>query len=270
MPTLSICNLQTAETAPLRRDVCHTHAAWVHAQLGTASESELQEFLDHADVAEYAAQPGQPDESGIFVAVADAMDELGDDPYEALVKGLIKAGKTLEDFAAAVPGSRVIDGCWVPCPGTFITSTTDEVEYEAATPKEAAEQHAADFYEAEDETQFIEVAVWRHGFDADGDAARVGHRTFSIAVDPQEPECTHEDGHDWRSPIEIVGGIEENPGVQGNGGGVVIEQVCMRCGCKKTTDTWAQNPATGEQGLTSIKYTPGHYAEEVAALAAGE
>lgn len=74
----------------------------------------------------------------------------------------------------------------------------------------------------------------------------------------KEPKCV--DGeHDWQSPWEIVGGIKDNPGVWGKGGGVIVNEVCMKCGCKKTTDTWAQRPDTGEQGLTSVSYEPNFY-----------
>ena len=51
--------------------------------------------------------------------------------------------------------------------------------------------------------------------------------------------------------------------VWGSGGGVRIEEVCMRCGCSKTTDTWAQDPSDGEQGLDSTSYVPRKYAGEV-------
>jgi hypothetical protein len=87
---------------------------------------------------------------------------------------------------------------------------------------------------------------------------------LTVNVDPVEPGCS-ERAHDWQSPVEIVGGIEENPGVVGHGGGVIISECCMHCGCKRTTDTWAQRRDTGEQGLTSVKYEEGGYAEELAA-----
>ncbi len=77
----------------------------------------------------------------------------------------------------------------------------------------------------------------------------------TVQSDEDEPDCSGDDGvHDWQSPIELVGGIKENPGVWGNGGGVIITEVCMCCGCKRVTDTWAQRPDTGEQGLTSVSY----------------
>lgn len=88
----------------------------------------------------------------------------------------------------------------------------------------------------------------------------------TTAIDPPEPDCDDGQTHDWQSPHSILGGLEENPGVQGNGGGVIIEEVCMICGCSKTTDTWAQNPENGEQGLTSVEYDAGRYRDEIEAL----
>lgn len=86
-----------------------------------------------------------------------------------------------------------------------------------------------------------------------------------VALHPDEPECS-ESEHDWQSPHEILGGLAENPGVWGSGGGVVIHEVCMHCGCERVTDTWAQDPVDGEQGLRSVEYEPGKYASEVEAM----
>jgi hypothetical protein len=89
---------------------------------------------------------------------------------------------------------------------------------------------------------------------------------ITITIEPDEPSCTDSrgDDHDWQSPIELVGGIKENPGVFGHGGGVRIHEVCIYCGTERVTDTWAQNPANGEQGLNSVEYEEGKYADEVA------
>ena len=85
-------------------------------------------------------------------------------------------------------------------------------------------------------------------------SGRAGDReSVTIALDPTEPECEGEE-HDWRSPIALVGGIKENPGVWGHGGGVTIHEVCGNCGVHRHKDTWAQNPETGEQGLDSVRY----------------
>jgi len=89
------------------------------------------------------------------------------------------------------------------------------------------------------------------------------HDSDSVRCDPPEPRCT-ESEHDWASPHAIVGGLRENPGVWGHGGGVVVHEVCVHCGCKRTTDTWAQDPTNGRQGLESVSYEPGRYAKEIA------
>lgn len=89
----------------------------------------------------------------------------------------------------------------------------------------------------------------------------------TVAINPIEPTCPGYAEHDWSSPYEIVGGVKENPGVHGHGGGVIITEVCMQCGCKRTTDTWAQDRSTGEQGLESVEYERVAYsAEELAAV----
>lgn len=76
----------------------------------------------------------------------------------------------------------------------------------------------------------------------------------TITVPAEDPDCDVEGGHDWQSPHQVVGGIKENPGVSVHGGGVIITEVCSRCGIYRITDTWAQNPSTGEQGLESVEF----------------
>lgn len=95
----------------------------------------------------------------------------------------------------------------------------------------------------------------KHDTDSD-DRANEG---VMLQLDPEEPDCVDGEEHDWQSPIELVGGIQENPGVWGHGGGAVITEACMRCGCGKETDTWAQDRSTGIQGLESVSYTVGEF-----------
>jgi hypothetical protein len=83
------------------------------------------------------------------------------------------------------------------------------------------------------------------------DADRVDVR---VAFEPAEPNCDHDGGHDWKSPHSVLGGLEDNPGVWGKGGGVVIREVCLHCGAYRVTDTWAQDRSTGVQGLESVTY----------------
>ena len=120
-----------------------------------------------------------------------------------------------------------------------------EEEIEADSPREAARQYVAAGEWGDDLiTSWVHVWVWTN--DEDRDRIRV-------PIEPTEPECTSDD-HDWRNPLSVVGGLKENPGVYGHGAGVTITEVCKHCGWYRITDTWAQDPSTGEQGLESIEY----------------
>ena len=77
----------------------------------------------------------------------------------------------------------------------------------------------------------------------------------TITIEPIAPDCPGGD-HDWESPVEIVGGIEDNPGVWGQGAGVIITTVCRHCGIYQIINTWDQRTNTGEQGLESTLYKP--------------
>ena len=54
-------------TAELVRDVCHTHPEWVHQQLGTSTESEIQGILDGTSEHEYALHAGKEDTMGAYI-----------------------------------------------------------------------------------------------------------------------------------------------------------------------------------------------------------
>jgi hypothetical protein len=113
------------------------------------------------------------------------------------------------------------------------------------------------------ETSWVSVMVWREGVNADGEIVEVDEERITATLEAIEPPCIDGNSHDWQSPHEIVGGLHDNPGVNGHGGGIIYTEVCMRCGCARITDTWAQNPADGEQGLTSVAYDPGRYVDEI-------
>lgn len=177
----------------------------------------------------------------------------------------LEAGESVDVLAADL-GLEVgtIDGePAIVLPGWRADDGNAEVEYPAArSGREAAEEYVADGdWNEVTETCWIRVASWRAGLyledgeacEGEVDGSREHH---TIALDPEEPECTHAAGHDWQSPYELLGGCEENPGCWGSGGGIVINKVCAHCGAYLVTDTWAQNPETGEQGLTSIEYRP--------------
>lgn len=124
--------------------------------------------------------------------------------------------------------------------------------------REAAERWAAGDWGDNDSTIWVDVTIRD---DNTGKAVD----TVTVAIDPDEPPCIQGEEHDWQAPHDLVGGLDENPGVVGHGGGVLISEVCMHCGCGRKTDTWAQRPDTGEQGLVSLTYTKGEYTNAVSA-----
>lgn len=81
------------------------------------------------------------------------------------------------------------------------------------------------------------------------------HVEIRVTLHPPAPACAGGHAHDWRSPIMLVGGIPENPGVAAHGGGVNVHEICAHCGTHLHTDTWATDPDTGEHG-TKIYYAP--------------
>ena len=79
---LKIRNKATREVAELHRDVCHEHAAWIHSQLGTEAESDLQLCLDNLSLTEFAENAGSEDACGIFMSVPEADEYLGAERIE--------------------------------------------------------------------------------------------------------------------------------------------------------------------------------------------
>ena len=79
--------------------------------------------------------------------------------------------------------------------------------------------------------------------------------TVTVAIAAIAPRCaSRDDEHVWSDDVRFVGGLNENPGVFGHGGGVKVGRVCLRCGCQRVEDSWAQRPDTGEQGLDAVSY----------------
>ena len=116
--------------------------------------------------------------------------------------------------------------------------------------REAAEW-ARDGWNAVDRTFWVRV-------DVEGEDGHISRS--KVPIDPEPPKCvSSEHEHDWQGPHRLVGGLEENPGVVGHGGGVRITRVCMHCGCKRVTDTFASDPVDGERGLESVRYEAGAF-----------
>lgn len=142
---------------------------------------------------------------------------------------------------------------WIPAMPTYMCwdESGTRVEISAESAVQAAKAYVADGdWGDHDETIWVRVRTAELATDGSlGDT-----ELHTVAIEPTEPACSFDEGHDWQSPHELVGGLEENPGVFGHGGGVLINEVCAHCGCRRITDTWAQDPLSGEQGLRSVEY----------------
>ncbi|MEM7820034.1 MAG: hypothetical protein QW761_00300 [Candidatus Aenigmatarchaeota archaeon] len=173
---------------------------------------------------------------------------------EAVVK-LLDAGMSPELVAQKIGAE--LDGKIIWLPGYCAICDNDiDVYYEdASDPREAAEEYAS-AYLPENKTYWCNVLTRRIGYDTESRAEVYDDLFCSVKIDPEEPPCVEGAEHDWCAPIEVVGGIKENPGCWGHGGGVIMKMVCRHCRTYKIIDTWATDPATGRQGLKTVEYEP--------------
>lgn len=160
---------------------------------------------------------------------------------------------------------ELIDGNLIVEPDTWYADDGNaEVNCTAGGGHDAAEQYVegGDWGDCKT-TSWVTVTAWREAIDEDGNLIRVDEEDHAITIETDVPDCYDDGEHEWKAPHELVGGCEENPGVWGSGGGVKCHTVCLRCGCGRVEDSWAQNPETGEQGLDSTEYTEGEYTESL-------
>jgi hypothetical protein len=134
-----------------------------------------------------------------------------------------------------------------------VTDGNGEIEIEAESARAACAACAdSGDWGSEAKTTWVSFVARKVKVDEEGSAEGETER-HTIEVPPTVADCWAGE-HDWVSPLSVVGGVAENPGVIGHGGGVKITKVCCYCGRYRIEDTWAQNPATGEQGLESLEY----------------
>jgi hypothetical protein len=106
-----------------------------------------------------------------------------------------------------------------------------------------------------DQTSTIWISSWARPVDpATGQEIRGAGVSVTTAIEVDGPDCEDGEEHEWRTPHSVLGGLAENPGVWGKGGGIISREVCAHCGGYRIVDTWAQDRSTGEQGLTSVSY----------------
>lgn len=69
------------------------------------------------------------------------------------------------------------------------------------------------------------------------------------AVHPDEPDCAEGQEHEWR----------DHGRDKVHGAGMIFHARCRYCGAVRITDTYAQDPADGEQGLVRVSYDLGDH-----------
>lgn len=190
------------------------------------------------------------------------------DTLAALIHdGALTTSEVARELGIPISGEGVIilDETWHADDGNA------EIECDADSAQGAAQEYVDDGeWGDRSETSWVSVYVWQVGIDEQGDECRVNEDKIKITLEAEEPDCNDGESHVWANPHSILGGLKENPGVQGHGGGVACTDLCLRCGCERTTDSWAQDSSDGEQGLESVEYEAGKYADEVDKLLASK
>jgi hypothetical protein len=110
----------------------------------------------------------------------------------------------------------------------IVAETGDEALDQAGDP--------ADCYDAADEPIF---GYWVAVCEESGETASRGW-----VIPAAEPDCTEElEPHTWQEGQ-----------VWGSGGGVRWTDMCLRCGIRRTTDTWSVDPRDGGIYGTTTRY----------------
>ena len=117
----------------------------------------------------------------------------------------------------------------------------------------------------EEDVIYAHIDIYRldHPSDPDAWAVHSEHRQVGMTA----PDCIGDEEHDWQAPYEIVGGITENPGCWGDGGGVRCRAVCALCGAYRQSGNWGQCMEDGVQGLDWESYEDADEVSEEWALA---
>lgn len=181
--------------------------------------------------------------------INDLVDMINDDPC-------VEASSLAE---LAKKYSLTMEGEVIVVDDTIFANDGEcEVAYPNHSRIEAAEAyvHDGDWGEQTRRTQWITVSTYKKGIGKDRhgfvEVMRYDMESHKITLEPEAPECIQPE-HDWCSP-ELLGGLKENPGVIGYGGGAISTQACRHCGRYRVVNTWAQDPCDGMQGLESVEY----------------
>lgn len=186
-------------------------------------------------------------------ALADALDVAGGDhPVddatmeeigEALDLEIVRRGDNLYLAPDGAAWLAYDEGASFDLPELALDATDSDL---------LEELQIAGCYDPTDESYTVS---WHAEIDLVNSSGRVVEIRLSaeITIQPDAPECADGHEHSWAAPFSVLGGIEDNPGVWGHGGGVILRRVCRHCGTYKVVDTWATNPSNGTP-MESVTY----------------
>jgi len=129
----------------------------------------------------------------------------------------------------------------------FVNDGSAGIYVDAASPREAAEEYVrTSEWPESSATSWVRVRV-SHRVPSRRGITEIDDGVYFVPIDPKEPPCTEGplDPHEWDLRSEV-----------GHGAGLIVTEVCTRCGVRRVTDTWATDPETGRQGLRSVRYEP--------------
>jgi hypothetical protein len=122
-----------------------------------------------------------------------------------------------------------------------------EVEYSWVDSKKVAAQEYVDdgsWGDDADTTRWVQVYVWeRYTLGNIVIDDEENEESYFIPIEAPEPDCKFEYEHEWENVEEYI-----------NGAGIIHKERCIHCECERVTNTDAQDPESGQQGLTSISY----------------
>src|ERR1700679_2841399 len=118
--------------------------------------------------------------------------------------------------------------------GNEIREDSGASEIIEAASLEAALEAACEWASEGSYDERVMVKVYVDEIDEDGEAVPGEHASDEVAAGPEpKPEATEcgtdDDDHEWDSPLELVGGCTENPGVFSTAGtSFRYEYVCSK------------------------------------------
>jgi len=120
----------------------------------------------------------------------------------------------------------------------------DAVSDEAAEARAEELLREGDWNQDSAEKSFrVRASVGRVSAEPDGTEDIQGWRTVMVQLDPVPPQCSgRQQAHDF----------DGGPSY-GSGGGVKYTDTCRKCRLRRTTDTWATDPADGTP-FTAVSY----------------